>query len=393
MENDKKDYSSKILSSILLLVIGFWAGTYHLQIFNTIGSALGFVRKTEELDLAQLEEAYYKISQNFDGKIDKDKLVESATKGLAEGFGDDYTEFLTAKENEDLEKSLSGDVGVGVGIEVGFRNKRPTVIRPLKDNPAILAGIKSGDVILEVNGEKVADKTIKEITDKIKGDPDTTVKLKISRAGEEKEFSIVRQKINNPSVELDFDGEVAILTVSRFDQEVGVLSKKYAQEIKSRGAKKIILDLRGNGGGYVTAAQDLASLWLDRETLILEQKSNGKTTDSTYAKGGNILKDIPTVVLGDENSASASEIVIGALKHHRAARFIGKKTFGKGSVQVNYDLKNGTSVKVTVARWFTPGGQNIDKQGIVPDQEVYLTDEDRDAGRDPQLQSAKDYLK
>ena len=333
------------------------------------------------------------MAEKFDGNLDAVKLIEGASKGLVEASGDEYTTYMDAKEAEEFNKNLSGDVGAGVGIEVGMRNNLPTVIRPLKNNPAVKAGILAGDVIIEVNGESVSGDTIDKITTKIKGEAGTTVKIKISRNGEEKEFSITRATISNPSVELEISDKVAILTISRFDSETGALAKKYAQEIKQKGILKVILDLRGNSGGYVTAAQSVASLWLEKNKLIVVEKKGSKTIDEIRSTGENILGGTETIVLADQGSASASEIVVGALKDNKVAKIYGKTTYGKGSVQEPIDINGGSLLKVTIAKWYTPSGKNIDKEGIVPDKKIELTTDDVNSGRDPQMDLAKQELK
>ena len=300
---------------------------------------------------------------------------------------------MDSKEAEEFNKSLSGDIGAGIGVEIGIRNNLPTVIRALKNNPAIESGIQSGDIILEVNSESVSGMSIDEITSKIKGEAGTSVKIKISRNKEEKEFSITRAKISNPSVELSISNEIAVLTISRFDNETGKLAKKYAQEIKQKGISKVILDLRGNGGGYVTAAQSVASLWLKKGSLIVSEKKGTKTVDEVRADGNNILEGVETIVIADGSSASASEIVVGALKDHKAARFYGVKTYGKGSVQEPIRINNGAILKVTIAKWYTPNGKNINGEGISPDKEVKITSEQINSGQDPQLDFAKEALK
>lgn len=373
---------------VAALIIGFLGGIYRAEILNLAMRALGRKVDSAPLSFDSLQGVYNGIYSNFDGEIDRQKLIEGASRGMVEALGDDHTVFMTDEEYEEYGNALEGEVGVGIGIEVGRKNGAPTVLRSLKDNPAIKAGVKSGDVIVAVNDEDVSKSSIKELTDKIKGEENTTVKIKILRNGEIKEFSIVRQKINNPSVELDFDGDVAILTISRFDNETGALARKYAQEIVSKNSSKVILDLRENGGGYVTAAQAVASLWLDAGQTVVVQKEGEKITDTTRATGNNILANIKTVVLGDENSASASEIVIGALRTHNKAKFYGVRTYGKGSVQTIVKVSGGY-VKVTVAKWYTPDDKNIDGDGIEPDVVVELSESDFNAGRDPQMSAAK----
>lgn len=394
MDRDKKQVklSTLIAVSGIAMIIGFIGGTRKEEVLNLLSPIFGIKKTASSLDLSSVQNTYRVLAEKFDGNLDTAKLIEGASKGLVEAAGDEYTTYMDAAEAEEFNKSLSGDVGAGIGVQVGMRNNLPTVVRALKNNPAIKAGILAGDVIVEVNGESVSGKTIDEITTKIKGEVGTTVKVKISRNGEEKEFSITRATISNPSVELEISGEIAILTISRFDSETGALAKKYAQEIKQKGISKVILDLRGNGGGYVTAAQSVASLWIEKNKLIVTEKKGSQIVDEIRSTGDNILNGVETIVLADQGSASASEIVVGALKDNKAAKIYGKRTYGKGSVQEPVDINSGALLKVTVAKWYTPSGENLNGEGISPDQEVELTADDINSGNDPQMTSAKDTL-
>ena len=277
---------------------------------------------------------------------------------------------MTSKEAEEFNKSLSGDVGTGIGVELAKDGDSVKVVRVLAKNPAESAGILAGDVISKVNGEDVSKENTSEISKKIRGDAGTTVKIGVIRGNEKKEFSVTRAKIENPSVELTKKDGVATLSIYRFDSETGVLAKKYAEEIKNEGISKVILDLRGNGGGYVQAAKTVASLWLEKNALIVSEKTGSKTVEEIRATGDNPLKGIKTVILLDGSSASASEIVAGALKEHKAAQIVGEKSYGKGSVQTTIDMPNGALLKVTIAKWFTPSGKNISNNGISPDIKV-----------------------
>ena len=395
MKSKQKKYiplSTAFIVVVLGLVVGFIGGTRKNEILSLIGPVVGYSVEENSIDLSSVENTYSVLKDNFDGDLNKEKLIEGASKGLVEAAGDKYTTYMDSDEAEAFNKELSGDVGAGIGAEIGLRNDVPTVVRPLKDNPAIKAGILAGDVIVEVNGETTAGLTVEEVTSKIKGEAGTTVKIKVLRGNDYKEFSVVREKINNPSVELDINGNVAILKISRFDNETGSLAKEYANQIKDKQISKVILDLRGNGGGYVSAAKDVASLWLDKNAAIVTEKSSGQVVDEIKASGNNILFGINTVVLSNEYSASASEIVIGALKDNKVATIMGDKSYGKGSVQQPININNGSLLKVTVARWYTPSGANITDEGIKPDIEVKMSTDDINAGNDPQLMAAKKEL-
>ena len=370
MDRGKKvERSTLIIVSTFMLVLGFAGGSRIDDIKNLIAPVFG-MKKVEKLDLSAVEKTYNQLASNFDGKLDQQKLTEGASKGLVEAVGDKYTEYMTSKEAEEFNKSLSGDVGTGIGVELAKDGDSVKVVRVLAKNPAESAGILAGDIISKVNGEDVSKENTSEISKKIRGDAGTTVKIGIIRGNEKKEFSVTRAKIENPSVELTKKDGVATLSIYRFDSETGVLAKKYAEEIKNEGISKVILDLRGNGGGYVQTAKTVASLWLEKNALIVSEKTGLKTVEEIRATGDNPLKGIKTVILLDGSSASASEIVAGALKEHKAAQIVGEKSYGKGSVQTTIDMPNGALLKVTIAKWFTPSGKNISNNGISPDIKV-----------------------
>ena len=263
------------------------------------------------------------------------------------------------------------------------------VLRTLPDNPARKAGILAGDIFYKVNGEEVWDWSSDEIAQKVRGESGTEVTVTIIRDGEEKEFTMKRETINNVSAYVEYDGKTAIVVLTRFDDDTGKKVQKFASEFAAKGINKVILDLRGNGGGYVSAAQDLLSLWLDNQK-VFEQKSRHFGDDySNSGSGKAILKDMKTIVLVNGSTASASEIVAGALQDYKKATIVGEKTYGKGVVQSLYNLSDGATLKVTTAEWYTPEGRSINKTGISPDVEVERSFEDINAMRDPQLDKAK----
>lgn len=379
------------LTIALVLMVGFVAGTRSNEILGTIAPILGFKVETSTLNLASVQQTYQQLKANYDGQIDVQKLIEGASRGLVAAAGDQYTVYMDPKEAADFQKDLSGNIGGGVGAEIGLRNNKPTVIRVLDGNPAQEAGLKAGDAILAVNGQSTSNWTVEKTTTEIRGEAGTTVKIVVLRANESKEFTITRQVINNPSVQSKVENGLGILTISRFDEQTGALARKAAESFKRQNVKGVILDVRGNGGGYLSAAQDVAGLWL-RDKIVVSERVGDKVTEELRSGSDAILGGVPTVVLIDGSSASASEIVAGALQDHKAATLVGEKSFGKGTVQKVLDLGGGAVLKVTVARWYTPNGRNISKEGIAPDQKVELTAQDADAGKDPQLDSAKTKL-
>lgn len=373
-----------ILAFIFVAGIGYVAGGINSgALSGNINSLLG----KGDIDLTSVQETYRALESNFDGDLDKQKLIEGANKGLVDAAGDQYTIYMNKKESTSFDDALSGNIGGGIGVEVGIRNNVPTVVRVLQDNPAEKSGVMINDIITKVNGESTEGKTLTEVTTAIRGEVGTTVKLTVLRNGEEKEFSITREQVNNPSAYGQIKDGVGILTITRFDDETGSLARAVAMDFKNKGVKGVVVDLRGNGGGYVTAAQAVAGIWLDRQ-LVTTERTKGKVTEELKSTGSPILNGVKTVVLVNGSSASASEIVAGALQDHKVATLVGETTFGKGSVQKLVNLSDGATLKVTIARWYTPRGVNISEKGIVPDTTVVRSADDINASRDPQLEAA-----
>lgn len=375
----------------IVAVVGFIAGTRSNEILAAVGPVLGFKVSADTLDLETVQKTFQNLKANYDGTLDEQKLIDGASRGLVAAAGDQYTVFMDAKESAAFNDDLSGNIGGGVGAEIGTRSGKPTVLRVLAGNPAEKAGMLAGDVITAVNDESASSWTASETADKIRGDVGTTVKVAVKRGSDTKEFTLTRATVNNPSVQSSVENGIGRLTITRFDDETGSLARKAAQSFKQQNVKSVILDLRDNGGGYLTAAQDVAGLWLN-DQVVVSERTGGKVTEELKSGSDTVLAGIPTVVLVNGSSASASEIVAGALQDHKAATLIGEKTFGKGTVQKVIDLGAGTTLKVTIARWYTPNGKNITKEGITPDQKVDMTAADVDAGKDPQLEAAIKHL-
>ncbi len=397
MAVEKKEPRSGISRSIyfitiaIVALIGFVAGTRSNELLAAIAPVFGFKVETSTLDLSSVQKAYQELKANYDGKLDTQKLIDGASRGLVAAAGDQYTVFMDAEEAAEFDQDLSGKIGGGIGAEIGVRSGKPTIIRVLAGNPAEKAGVKAGDIIAGVNDQSAATWTADKTASEIRGETGTTVKLAVLRDTEVKDFTLTRATVTNPSVESSVENGIGRLTISRFDSETSSLAHKAAQNFREQNAQGIIVDLRGNGGGYLKAAQDIAGLWLD-DQVVVSERTNGKVVDELKSGNDAILKGIPTVVMVNGSSASASEIVAGALQDHKAATLIGEKTFGKGTVQKVLDLGAGTQLKVTVARWYTPNGKNITKEGIQPDQAVGLTAADVDGGKDPQLGAAQHFF-
>jgi carboxyl-terminal processing protease len=377
---------------IFILGLGYIAGTFNNQIISTIAPVFGIKTYAGTLDLSSLQSTYQTLKANYDGTIDDAALIDAANKGMVSALGDPYTVYFNAKDAANFNNDLTGSIGGGIGVELSVRNQQVTVIRVLADNPAEKAGVAVGDVITKINDTAVdPTESIDKIVTKIRGDAGTTVKLTVTRGADTKDFTITRATVTNPSVYSTVTDGIGIMTITRFDDQTGQLARSAAQSFKSQNVKSVILDLRGNGGGYLTAAQDVVGLWVNNKTVVTE-RTNGKVVDDLKTGTDPVLEGLPTVVLVNASTASASEITAGALHDYGIAKLVGEKTFGKGVVQKLIGLPDNAQLKVTVAKWYTPNGANIQKQGIAPDKAVGMTIDDINANRDPQLDAAKALL-
>lgn len=380
------------LVATLVAIVSFVAGTRA----DSIVAILRGSQNTDlpaQLDLSSVQDVYAQLRDRFDGRLDVQKLIEGAKKGIVDAAGDPYTVYFTDEEAEQFLSDLDGKFS-GIGAELGKKDDALVIVSTLDDSPARRAGLMPNDAIVRVNDQETTGWSIEKAVTEIRGDKGTTVKLAIVRSQELKEFSIVRDEIINPSVKYEITADnVGYLRISRFAETDTVsLARRAANEFRQKGVKGVVLDLRGNGGGYLGAAQDIAGLWLKNKVVVQEKRGNRIV--ETLTTGSNApLDGMPTVVLIDGGSASASEIVAGALHDHGAAKLMGEKTFGKGSVQQIEQVLSGGQLKVTVAKWYTPSGKNISQEGIDPDVQVGITDEDIAAGRDPQKDNAFDVVK
>ena len=388
-EERKVNLSTTIVSCAITLAIGLVIGIN----FETLSGQAERVlsgKANSSIDFSSLNEVYETLIDNYDGEVDKSKVVEEAKRGLVNAVNDPYTYYMTASEYSEFTADLNGDVGAGIGVEIGLRENFVKVLRTTKDNPAREAGVLAGDIIYKVDGEDVTSLDTEGVANKLRGAADTEVKLTVVRDNEEIEFTLIRETINNESVYVEYRDKTAILTISRFDEETGELAERIAQEIKDKGCDKLILDLRGNGGGYVDSAVYTASLWLDGTTVTSAKSSVNSLYNRTYtAKTGHaILRGMKTIVLVNGSTASAAEILTGALKDNDYATVIGEQTYGKGCMQSLETLSGGDVLRITVANWYTPDGSNISNNGITPDQVVERSYEQINKDIDPQLEVA-----
>lgn len=379
--------STFVFTILVVALVSFVGGTRSEQLLAQVGSSLGLSVETGEIDLSSTEAVYRKLKANYDGQLDQSALIDGASRGLVEAAGDDYTVFMDAKEAEDFDAQMDGRIS-GIGAEIGIRNDMPTILRLIDSSPAKRSGLQKFDSIVGVNDKSTIGSTAAETAQMIRGEEGTTVKLAVLRGEEELEFSITRASVTDSSVSAEIDDGIGVLTIRRFDSDTGELARREAEKFVAAGVRGVVLDLRDNGGGYLDQAQSVAGIWLNREIVVSERR-DGKETDHLRSTGEVVLDDVKTVILINENSASASEIVAGALKDHDKAELVGQTTFGKGTVQQLFELPGGQKLKVTIARWYTPKGVNITDTGIKPDQKVELNAEDVNANKDPQLRAAK----
>ena len=387
----KTSLGNTIIVAAVTLVFGVILGVNIKSWLPEGASFLGVeANYSSGADWSSLNEVYNKLSNTYNGEIFEAEAIEGAKKGLVESLGDVYTVYMDAEETTEFYDDLHGNVGSGIGVEMGLRDGYVRVLRTLPDNPARKAGILAGDILYKVDGEEVYTLSTDEIAKKIRGETGSEVTVTVVRDGKELDFTMKRETINNVSAYVEYDGSTAIVTVTRFDDDTGKMVQDFAKEFSGKGIKKVILDLRGNGGGYVSAAEDLLSLWIDNDAILIQKSKHfGNSTNST-SSGKALLKDMKTVVLVNGSSASASEIVAGALQDYEKATIVGETTYGKGVVQQLFNLSGGTVLKVTTAEWYTPKERSINKTGITPDIEVERTYEDINSMRDPQLDKAKE---
>ena len=385
---EKRQQLSWFLTLVIVAIVSFVAGARSDALFANVASVFGVRTSNKTIDLSSVQKTYQELVANYDGKLDTQKLIYGANRGLVEAAGDPHTAYMDPDETKEFDKSLSGQIGGGIGAEIGLRNNKPTIIKPLENSPAQKAGVKAGEAIVKVNDEASSDWSVEKVVSKIRGEVGTSVKLTLLSGGQTREVSVVRQNIVSPAVESEIDGEIGILKVNRFGDDTVSLARKYASEFVEKGVKKVILDLRNNPGGTVGAAQGLLGIWLDNQIAMTERRGS-EIVKTLRTTGTPILGNMKTVVLINGNSASASEITAGALREYGKATLVGQKSYGKGSVQIVLGLPGGSQMKVTEARWYTPKGKNIDKTGIEPDIKVDLSSDDVNNSVDPQMDKAK----
>ncbi|MFA5051080.1 MAG: S41 family peptidase [Patescibacteria group bacterium] len=320
-------------------------------------------------------------------------LFYGSLKGLVSGLDDPYSNFLDPETAKRFLDEMSGNFE-GIGIEIGIKDNRLTVIAPLPDTPAFRAGMRTGDKIYAIDDKDTSGMALDEAANLIRGKKGTKVKLLIWRTGDSsaQDLELIRDVISIKTVSWQLVGNnIALLKVSHFDQDTWTDFQNIAQIILKANPKGLILDLRNNPGGYLDTSVDIAGYWVNKDIVVTAKDAKGEVTEYR-ANGRGELKNLPIIVLVNGGSASASEILAGALQDYKLATLLGEKTFGKGSVQELENFADGSALKLTVAHWYTPLGRSINKEGITPDIKVELTEEDYKLNRDPQLQKAIEIL-
>lgn len=382
-----------VIISILILLSLFSAGGYFLGQRGAISRFYqihpSLVPGKAATDFKILNEIAQIIQDQYVEKISKSKLVEGAIKGMLEALNDPYTKHFKAKDFKHIEEMTEGRFE-GVGMTLDLEDSQVVVVAPIENTPAERAGIKHGDKILEVDGKSTKGLALETVVSRIKGRSGTKVTLTIGREGQEPfKVTLVREEINIPNITSKMEGPDIgyVRLIHTFNSNAGPDVRKAVTKLKSQGAKGIILDLRDNPGGLLEAGVEVAGVFIDRGVIVSIKGRKGDKRE--YKARGDAFADIPLVVLVNKGSASASEIVAGALQDYSRGVIVGEKTFGKGSVQTIIDLSDGSGLIITTARYYTPKGRSINKTGIAPDVVVTGAEEELEG---PQLEKAKQIL-
>ncbi len=371
----------------------------------SVGRIAGIENKQVPADIGTADfEPFWKVWSLIDAKypgadkITAQERVYGAIQGLVASIGDPYSVYFPPRDSKEFKDTVHGSFE-GIGMEVGIKDKMLTVIAPLKDTPAEAAGIQPGDKILKIDGTVTTDMTIEDAVGLIRGPRGTAVKLTLYTEGaaRPRELSVTRAVIDIPTLETELRSDgVFVVSLYNFSASSARLMERALRQFQASGSRMLVIDLRGNPGGYLESAVDMASFFLPEGELIVTEDFGANGEPETYRSRGFDLLDktgLKVAVLVDKGSASASEILAGALQQHGAAKVIGETTYGKGSVQELVDMTDETTLKITVAKWLTPNGTWISEHGIEPDVPVIVTEADLSAHRDPAMLRALQYLK
>ncbi len=364
--------------------------------FTDLGSGALVSNPEEEVDITLLWDVWKLLTAHYiePNKLQVTPMIYGAVEGLVDGVDDPYTSFMPPKENKEFRESLNGTLE-GIGAELTFKDEQIVVVAPLKGSPAEAEGLLSGDIITHVNEESMEDYDLSGAVQLIRGPKGTEVTLTVNRDGESIDITIKRDKIKVPSTEsevkIHVGKRIGYIALNRFGNTTSKEIRQSLEELLTEDIDGLIFDVRYNGGGYLDKAIDLTSMFLRKGKVVSVARREGEPTHH-YVNGSPIAEDIPLVILINEGSASASEILAGALQDHDRATVIGKKSFGKGSVQEVFNLPGGTSVRITTARWLTPNGKDLGKEGVTPDIDIERTKEQIENKEDPQMDAALELL-
>jgi carboxyl-terminal processing protease len=382
-----------VFLSIIVLVSAFGAGFGVAQVVPL--SALPILRN-DSASLDTFWQVWRLVEHDFLGTLPSNQArVYGAIHGSLATLDDPYTVFIEPQSHQREKEDLQGSFG-GIGVTMRRNAQGDLVLSPMPGSPAIRTGVLENDVLVAVDGKPIsATLSFDDIAALVRGKVGTKVTISVQRSGSEAllSFTITREVINTPSVAyhiLDNAPQIGYIVINRFTERSGEEAQKAAQELEQKGARQMILDLRDNGGGLLTAAIDVSSQFLS-EGVVLYEQEKGKPEQTFRTKPGGVALDMPLIILVNHNTASASEIVAGALRDNNRAILIGDQTYGKGSVQHIYDLGDGSSLHVTAAEWFTPNRHQLTGHGLIPDVIVSRSNDDLAAGRDPQLDRAIAY--
>lgn len=366
---------------------------------NSLNKYLALMTSDESQDISQTLDTYRAvIDKYYLGEVDEESLKEGAIKGYIEGLGDPYTEYISKEDMQDyLEDTMGNFVGIGIYMVKDTETNRIMILTPIKNSPAERAGIRPGDYIIAVDGEEYTGDDLTVISTKIKGEEGTTVKLQILRGEETLDFEITRENIVvNPVDGEVLENNIGYIEFSSFDEGTAEQFKTKFEELQSQGITSLIIDLRNNGGGIVDEALQIAGYIADKDSVLLYEvdKDNNETVETNES---DPIINMPVIILTNENTASSSEILAGALKDLGKAKTVGTKTYGKGVIQQILTLPDGSGVKITTEKYLTPNRTEINKIGIEPDETVELPDEvenvlNVERSQDTQLQKAIEML-
>ena len=346
---------------------------------------------TQALDYSSLDQVYSILKNNFNGTLSNTTLLNGAKQGLVNAAGDPYTEYFDPTDAQSFNSQLSNSID-GIGAQLSKDGNNIIIMSPLSGYPAAKAGLQAKDVIAAVDSKSVSGMDLQSVVDLIRGQVNTKVTLTIVRGAKQFNVTIVRQHISLPDVNYKITGSVGYMQIIEFSNDTVSEAQAAAKAFQKAGVKAVILDLRDNPGGYLQGAVDVSSLWLKQGQEVVQERRGDQIVQTLYASGNDLLHGLPTIVMVNGGSASASEITAAALRDNGDATLLGTQSFGKGSVQELENLPDGSELKVTIALWYTPDGVNINKKGLTPNTVVPITQAQVTAGQDPQKDRATQLL-